>query len=64
MIHQLHFLFLKYGNVIVFIMTYLNNIGFLVPGEPILFVAGFILGKQGVPLWGSIAAGSAACFLG
>ena len=64
MIHWLHSLFLHYGNAIVFIITYLNSIGFPIPGEPILFGAGFILGKDGFPMWGSIAAGTAACFLG
>jgi membrane-associated protein len=64
MIHRLHSLFLHYGNSIVFIITYLNSMGFPFPGEPILFVAGFVLGKEGAPLWWSIAAGTAACFLG
>jgi membrane protein DedA with SNARE-associated domain len=64
MIHHLHSLFLHYGNPIVFIITYLNSIGFPFPGEPILFVAGFVLGKEGAALWGSIAVGTAACFLG
>ncbi len=64
MIHQLHHLFLHYGNWIVFLMTYLNSMGFPFPGEPILFVAGFVLGKEGAILWRSIAAGTTACFLG
>ena len=57
-------LFQHYGNAIVFIITYVNSIGFPFPGEPILFGAGFILGREGIPLWGSIAAGITACFLG
>ncbi len=64
MIHRLHLLFLHYGNPIVFMITYLNSIGFPFPGEPILFVAGFVLGKEGVTLWGAIGAGTLACFLG
>jgi len=64
MIHRLHSLFLHYGNAIVFMITYLNSIGFPFPGEPILFVAGFVLGKEGGTLWGSIAAGTIAGFLG
>ena len=63
-LHWLHSLFPHYGNAAVFIFTYLNSIGLPLPGEPILFGAGFILGKDGMPLWGSIAAGTAACFLG
>jgi membrane protein DedA with SNARE-associated domain len=64
MIHWLNSSFPHYKNVIVFVCTYLNSIGFPIPGEPVLFGAGFILGKQGIALWGSIAAGIAACFLG
>jgi membrane-associated protein len=45
-------------------MTYLNSLGFPFPGEPILFGAGFIVGKDGLSLWGPIAAGTTACFLG
>ena len=60
----LNSLFPHYGNEIVFIITYLNSIGFPFPGEPILFGAGFILEREGIPLWGSIAAGITACFLG
>src|SRR5665811_366003 len=60
----LNSLFPHYGNEIVFIITYLNSIGFPFPGEPILFGAGFIIEREGIPLWGSIAAGITACFLG
>jgi membrane-associated protein len=53
-----------FGNVIIFITTFLNSIGIPLPGEPILFGAGFILGRTGHPLWAAIAAGTTACFLG
>jgi membrane protein DedA with SNARE-associated domain len=64
--HWLRFLFphLHYGYALVFIVTFLNSIGFPFPGEPFLFGAGFILGKEGIPLWESIVAGTTACFLG
>jgi membrane-associated protein len=67
MIHWLHSLFPHlphYGYALVFIITFLNSLGFPFPGEPFLFAAGFILGKEGIPLRESIAAGTAACFLG
>ena len=64
MYHHLLVLFPLYGNAVVFISTYLNSIGFPFPGEPILFGVGFILGKEGLTLWGSFAAGITACFLG
>ena len=34
-----------YGHVLVFIVVLLNNLGIPLPGETILFGAGFILGK-------------------
>jgi membrane-associated protein len=67
MIHWLHSLFPHFPrdeNVIVFTITFLNSIGFPIPGEPILFGAGFILEKKGISLGGPIAAGITACFLG
>ena len=67
MLHWLHSLLPHiphYGYVLVFIVAFLNNIGFPLPGETILFGAGFILGKTEDSLWEPIVAGTAACFLG
>ena len=54
----------RYGYVLVFIVVFLNNIGFPLPGETILLGAGFVLGRSAGSLWESIAAGAVACFLG
>lgn len=67
MLHWLHSLLPHiphYGYVLVFIVVFLNNLGFPLPGETILLGAGFVLGKTGDPLWQPIAAGAAASFLG
>jgi undecaprenyl-diphosphatase len=53
-----------YGYVLVFIVVFLNNIGFPLPGETILLGAGFYLGKSAGTLWQPIVAGTVACFLG
>ena len=67
MLHWLHSLLPHvphYGYVLVFIVVFLNNLGFPLPGETILLGAGFILGKTADSLWQPMAAGTAACFLG
>ncbi|WP_296443825.1 DedA family protein [Rhodoferax sp. UBA5149] len=53
-----------YGYALVFIVVFLNNIGFPLPGETILLGAGFILGKTATTLWPPLVAGAVACFLG
>jgi membrane protein DedA with SNARE-associated domain len=53
-----------YGYVLVFIVVFLNNLGFPLPGETILLGAGFILGKAAGSLWEPMVAGTAACFVG
>jgi membrane-associated protein len=53
-----------YGAALVFIVVFLNNLGFPLPGETILLGAGFVLGKVGVSLWQPMLAASVACFLG
>jgi membrane protein DedA with SNARE-associated domain len=50
--------------VLVFIVAFLNNLGFPLPGETILLGAGFVLGKTADSLWQPVVAGTAACFLG
>ena len=67
MLHWLHFLLPHiphYGYVLVFIVVFLNNLGFPLPGETILLGAGFVLGKTGDSLWLPVAAGAVASFLG
>ncbi len=50
--------------MLVFIVVFLNNLGLPLPGETILFGAGFMLGKAAGSLWQPMAAGTAASFLG
>jgi membrane-associated protein len=67
MLHWLHSLLPHvphYGYVLVFIVAFLNNLGFPLPGETILLGAGFVLGKTGDALWPPVMAGTVACFLG
>jgi membrane-associated protein len=67
MLHWLHSLLPhipRHGYVLVFIVVFLNNIGFPLPGETILLGAGFILGQSADSLWEPTAAGTAASFLG
>ncbi|MGZ5236536.1 MAG: DedA family protein [Caldimonas sp.] len=67
MLHWLHELLPhlpRFGYVLVFIVVFLNNLGFPLPGETILLGAGFVLGRSADSLWESIVAGTAACFLG
>jgi membrane-associated protein len=67
MLHWLHSMFPDvphYGYVLVFLIVFLNNIGFPLPGETILLGAGFILGKSAGSLWEPMVAGTTACFQG
>jgi len=67
MLHWLHDLLPHiphYGYVLVFIVAFLNNIGFPLPGETILLGAGFVLGKTEDSIWEPLVAGTVACFLG
>jgi membrane protein DedA with SNARE-associated domain len=67
MLHWLHSLLPylpHYGYALVFIVVFLNNVGFPLPGETILLGAGFVLGRAADSLWEPMVAGAAACFLG
>jgi membrane protein DedA with SNARE-associated domain len=67
MLHWLHSLLPHvphYGYMLVFIVVFLNNIGFPLPGETILLGAGFILGKAAGSLWQPMVAGGMASFMG
>jgi len=67
MLHWLHELLPHiphYGYVLVFIVAFLNNLGFPLPGETVLLGAGFVLGKTSDLLWPPVVAGTSACFLG
>ena len=68
MLHWLHELLPhlpRYGSVLVFMVVFLNNLGFPLPGETILLGAGFIWGRSAAgSLWEPIAAGAAASFIG
>ncbi|MGD1089607.1 MAG: DedA family protein [Verrucomicrobiota bacterium] len=50
--------------MLVFIVVFLNNVGFPLPGETILLGAGFILGKTADSMWQPMVAGTVASFLG
>jgi membrane protein DedA with SNARE-associated domain len=66
-IHWLHSLLPDvphYGYVLVFIVVFLNNVGFPLPGETILLGAGFVLGQAEGSLWLPMAAGTGASFGG
>jgi membrane-associated protein len=63
-LHSLLPHFPHYGYVLVFLVVFLNNLGFPLPGETILLGAGFVLGHTAGSLWQPMAAGTAACFLG
>ena len=67
MLHWLHSLLPhlpRYGFALIFIVVFLDNLGFPLPGKTILFGAGFILGKTAGSLWQPMAAGTTAYFLG
>ncbi len=67
MLHWLHSLLPHiphHGYVLVFIVAFLNNLGFPLPGETVLLGAGFVLGKTADSLWQPMVAGTVACFLG
>ena len=67
MLHWLHSLLPhipRFGYLIVFIVVFLNNIGFPLPGESMLLGAGFVLGRTATSLWKPTLAGIVACFLG
>jgi membrane-associated protein len=53
-----------YGYALVFVIVFLNNVGFPLPGETILLGAGFVLGRAAGSLWEPMLAGTSACFLG
>ncbi len=53
-----------YGAALIFIVVFLNNLGFPLPGETILLGAGFILGRSETSVWEAMAASTVACFLG
>lgn len=67
MLNWLHSLlphFPLYGNVVVFLVVFLNNLGLPLPGETILLGAGFVLGHTASSLWQPMLTGTVACFLG
>ena len=48
----------------VFLALFVNNIGIPFPGTTLLLAAGLLAGKGFFSLWGMVAIGTAACFLG
>jgi membrane protein DedA with SNARE-associated domain len=53
-----------YGFALVFIVVFLSNVGFPIPGKVILLGAGFVLGRAAGSLWQPILAGTLASCLG
>jgi membrane-associated protein len=52
------------GYWVVFIVLFLNNIGFPVPGDTVLLAGGFLVGKGILSFWIVVVMGTAGCFLG
>jgi membrane protein DedA with SNARE-associated domain len=64
MIHWLQALLAHQGYWVVFLVVFLNNLCFPVPGDTTLLGSGFLVGKGDLSLWAVVAAGTAGCFLG
>ncbi len=64
MIHWLQSLLAHQGYWVVFLVVFLNNLCFPVPGDSMLLGGGFLAAKGILFLWAVIAAGTGGCFLG
>ena len=64
MFHWLQSLLAHNGYWVVFIVLFLNNIGFPVPGDTVLLAGGFLVGKGILSFWIVVVMGTAGCFLG
>jgi membrane protein DedA with SNARE-associated domain len=62
--HFLQSLLAHNGYWVIFLVVFLNNVGFPVPGDAMLLGGGFLVGKEILTLWIVAATGTAACFLG
>lgn len=64
MLHWFQTMLALYGYWVVFLVVFLNNLCFPIPGDSVLVGAGFLAEKGTLSLAGVVAAGTAACFLG
>ena len=64
MFHWLQSLLAHNGYWVGFIVLFLNNIGFPVPGDTVLLAGGFLVGKGILSFWIVVVMGTAGCFLG
>lgn len=64
MFHWLQSLLAHNGYWVVFIVLFLNNIGFPVPGDTVLLAGGFLVGKGILSFWIVVVMGTGGCFLG
>jgi membrane protein DedA with SNARE-associated domain len=62
--HWLHSLLVHNGYWVVFVVVFLNNLCFPVPGDTTLLGGGFLANRGILSLWAVIATGTGACFLG
>ncbi len=53
-----------FGYALVFLVVFLNNLGLPLPGETVLFGAGFVSSRSADSLWEPMLAGTLACFFG
>jgi membrane protein DedA with SNARE-associated domain len=62
--HWLQSLIAHQGYWVVFLVVFLNNLCFPVPGDTMLLGSGFLVGKGIMSFWLAVATGTGACFLG
>jgi membrane protein DedA with SNARE-associated domain len=64
MVHLFQSILAHNGYWVIFLVVFLNNLCFPVPGDTTLLGSGFLANKGILLLWAVIAAGTAASFLG
>ncbi len=64
MFHWLQALLAHQGYWVIFLVVFLNNLCFPVPGDSMLLGGGFLAEKGILSLWAVIAVGTGGCFLG
>ena len=64
MIHWLQDLVAHQGYGVVFLVVFLNNLCFPIPGDTTLLTAGFLAEKGILTPWAVMATGAFACFMG
>ena len=64
MFENLQTLLTDHGYWVVAVAVFLNNLGLPVPGDMTVFGGGFLAQKGMFSVWGVVAVGGAACFMG